>query len=119
MIKQMLQNCSQLNMVSLILWGIVLAVGLELITIWARFGLGLESTRDTSFLSSFTLGIRIHHGYIGLLILMLSFFFDKGLRNFMSMVGIALVVSDLIHHFLVLWPITGKHDFDIFYKKNQ
>ena len=33
----------------------------------------------------------------------------------MVIVGLALIKSDLIHHFLVLWPITGRHEFDLVY----
>ena len=33
-----------------------------------RFGLDLQSTRDTGFLAALTFGIHIHHGYIGLVI---------------------------------------------------
>ena len=29
--------------------------------------------------------------------------------------AIGLVVSDLVHHFLVLWPLTGSPQFDLFY----
>lgn len=30
-------------------------------------------------------------------------------------VGVGLLSSDLIHHFLVLWPMTGSPDFDLVY----
>lgn len=117
MLKQVIQHCSTLTTGNLIFWGIVLAIGLELITVWARFALGLESTRDTQLLSMFTFGVRIHHGYIGLLLLALCLFIDGGNRNLIMMIGFALFFSDLIHHFLVLWPITGSHQFDLFYHK--
>jgi len=30
-----------------------------------------------------------------------------------------LFLSDIVHHFLVLWPITGNPEFDLFYPKNH
>ena len=32
-------------------------------------------------------------------------------------VGAALVISDLVHHFLVLWPVTGNPQFQLFYPR--
>ena len=49
------------------LWSLLAAIVFELMTLVARFGLGLQSTRDTQFLAAWTLGFRIHHGYIGVL----------------------------------------------------
>ena len=33
--------------------------------------------------------------------------------------GLALIKSDLMHHFLVLWPFTGSHDFDLVYPESE
>lgn len=90
---------------------------IEGITAFFRFGLGKESTKDTAFLKHLTFGYRIHHGYIGLLaLLLLPFFKLPGkTRNILVILGWALVLSDLTHHFLVLWPITGSPQFDIKY----
>lgn len=78
----------------------------------------MESTRDTEFLSQLTFGLRIHHGYIGVLILFVLLF-KKNLfgkyTKFIIALSIALIASDLIHHFLVLWPVTGSPDFDLVY----
>jgi len=83
----------------------------------ARFGLGLESTRDTAALAAWTFGIRIHHGYIGLLVFALSYLgrLPPRYQSWARIVGVALVVSDLVHHFVVLWPITGDHQFHLRY----
>jgi hypothetical protein len=98
--------------------GLLLACVVELLTVFARFGLGLESTRDTSAVSSLTFGIRVHHGYFGVLLAAAALSWPwgrPGIRNLMLMLGAALVASDLVHHFLVLWPITGSPQFDLFY----
>ena len=39
----------------------------------------------------------------------------SALRSWMLRVGAALLLSDVTHHFLVIWPITGHHDFDVTY----
>jgi len=102
-----------------VLWfGLVLAFSMELFTVWLRFGLGLQATRDTSIMGALTCGIRIHHGYVGVLVILFAHVFARpaGLCNFLLMVGIALVVSDAVHHLLVLWPITGSPQFDLMYR---
>ena len=93
---------------------------IEGITALFRFGFKMESTRDTaSTVGALTGGVRIHHGYIGVLIICLSSLIKKKwskLLPYAIIIGSALIISDLIHHFLVLWPITGNHDFNLFYK---
>ena len=37
------------------------------------------------------------------------------LGRWVLVIGIALVASDLVHHFLVLWPIVCSPEFDLFY----
>lgn len=92
---------------------------IELICVILRFGLRLESTRDTaSTIGWLTFGIRIHHGYCGLvLIVVASLLLARypRLARWGLVIGWALVLSDLIHHFLVLWPLTGSPHFDLTY----
>jgi hypothetical protein len=99
-----------------IVWSLILAVVFEGITCLFRFGLRLESTRDTKAIGHLTFGLRIHHGYIGLVALIVCLFIKESLtRDIVIVVANALVLSDLAHHFLVLWPITGSPHFDFFY----
>ena len=100
-----------------VLWIAGLTFALEALTCILRFASGLESTKDTTFIGSFTLGIRIHHGYIGALVLAAWWLMPAHLawRPWVLRVGAALFLSDMIHHFLVLWPITGHHHFDLAY----
>jgi hypothetical protein len=98
---------------------LVATAAVEIPTLIARFGLGLESTRDTaSTVGRLTFGLRIHHGYIGLLLLLLVFFrpgFPEPWRRRTLILGAALFISDLLHHFLFLWVITGSPQFDFWY----
>lgn len=100
-----------------ILWIAGLTLALEAVTVILRFGLHLESTSDTSFLARVTLGVRIHHGYIGIAMLAVCPFLPSGsvVRSRLVRIGAALALSDLVHHLLVLWPITGSPQFDLTY----
>lgn len=97
----------------------ILTLLIEGITIFMRFGLGLQSTRDTAFLAKYTMGLRIHHGYIGILIVVLTLVFSRlpsGIRNWLLAIGGALFLSDIIHHFIVLWIFVGNPEFHIWYR---
>jgi hypothetical protein len=92
---------------------------IEALTVLLRFGWELESTRDTAAtIGWLTNGLRVHHGYCGLVLVTLGYGLSqhasKTTRS-LYIVGWALIFSDLIHHFAVLWPITGSPQFDLFY----
>jgi len=102
-----------------IFYSAVLTALIEGLTILLRFGLHLEATRDTaSTFGRLSGGIRIHHGYFGLLAVLVA---AAVLRRWPTagrwilVIGVALVCSDLMHHFLVLWPIVGRTEFYLFY----
>lgn len=117
MYDRMMDHCAKLSIVQVLLFGLVLALAIEAFTVWTRFGLGLQSTRDTGVLASVTFGLRIHHGYLGvvLALVILCLPVTVGWRNAVLMVAVGLIVSDLAHHFLVLWPITGSPEFHLVY----
>jgi hypothetical protein len=94
---------------------------IELITIFLRFGLNMKTSNTTALIvGKFTFGIRIHHGYIGILLIIMAVFFPTALvSNRLLITGMSLFLSDVIHHFLVLWPITGSPEFDLLYPKNH
>jgi hypothetical protein len=100
-------------------WSLGLTFIIELVTIVLRFGLQMESTRDTaSTIGRLTFGIRIHHGYCGLALMLVAYCLMSRyprLARWGLIIGLALLLSDLIHHFLVLWPITGSPHFDLTY----
>lgn len=97
---------------------ILLTFAIEAITLFFRFGLGLESTRHTaSTVGKLTMGIRFHHGYAGIFLLILLLFarFRKHrAADVIFVVGMSLFVSDIIHHTL-LYLITGSADLDLVY----
>ena len=102
-----------------VLWCLILTVAFEAATCFLRFGADFQSTRDTAYLKAFTFGLRVHHGYIGLALLLTLPLFrrDRWLWPWVLRIGVALVLSDLIHHVLVLWPATGSPQFDVFYPR--
>lgn len=89
----------------------LLTLLIEAVTAIGRFACGVRSTRDTCAVAPFTAGLRIHHCYVGVAVAALA---PVAGAPFLC-VGVALVASDLIHHFLVLWPVTGDHEFDLTY----
>ncbi|MBI1832228.1 MAG: hypothetical protein HYR84_12355 [Planctomycetes bacterium] len=115
MFKALLTYCAELSQKAVLAHGMLLAIIIEAVTIAFRFGLNLQSTRDTAALGAFTLGLRVHHGYIGVFLVPLAWCFPTGLRHLLWIIAIGLIVSDLAHHFLVLWPITGSPQFDFVY----
>lgn len=100
---------------------ILLTIVLELLTLILRFGMKLESTRDTaSTIGRVTFGVRIHHGYCGAVIVLVAWSLSqthRRLSHILYVVGWALFISDAVHHFLVLWPITGSPQFDLLYPR--
>jgi len=109
--------------------GLIAGLVFEIITLFVRFSFDLQSTRDTAFIGQFTAGIRIHHGYIGALLIFLYLLKIKSLSSqimatkfttgeWLYMLGIGLLTSDLAHHFLALWIITGSPQFDLLYPQS-
>ena len=97
-------------------WILVLTLAMELVSILARFVFHFRSTRDTRFLRQLTLGVRIHHGFPGVVLLPIALVLGPGYwRSWCLRIGLALIFSDLMHHFLILWPLTGATDFDLVY----
>ncbi len=95
---------------------LILTLLIELVTIFFRFGLKMKARESTSALAGFTFGLRIHHGYIGLLIMAAVSFLNDKYKPYAFIIGTAMFLSDLIHHFIVLKLITGSPEFDVFYK---
>ena len=110
-----------MNTLNIPLCILVLTLLIEHITIFLRFGLHIKSSSLTaSVIGKWTFGIRIHHGYIGILLILIAMFFQAPfVSQWLLITGMSLFLSDVIHHFLVLWPITGRPEFDLFYPKNH
>ncbi len=84
---------------------IILTIILESITIFGRFFFG--SMR--AFHKKNKIPIRIHHGYIGLLLIILHYSIIP--YPILLLIGGALFLSDFIHHFLVLPIWINKTEF--------
>jgi hypothetical protein len=76
----------------------------------------MKARESTKAIAGLTLGLRIHHGYIGLLIMAAASFLTGKYKQYAFIAGAAMFLSDVIHHFIVLKLITGSPEFDIFYK---
>jgi hypothetical protein len=101
---------------------ILLAAGLtllfEAVTLALRVGGGMESRVATAGLADFTMGLRIHHGYIGLAMLAAFPWVKRrtpGQADRWSAAGVALVLSDALHHAGALWVLNGSPSFDFTY----
>lgn len=100
----------------LLLTGVAGAVLFELATCLCRFGLSLQAARQTSWLAPLTFGLRIHHGYVGLVCLLLAALPCAPLpRHLLAILGLTLFLSDLVHHGVVLPFAVSATEFDIFY----
>ncbi|HAI10268.1 MAG TPA: hypothetical protein DCM28_01100 [Phycisphaerales bacterium] len=102
----------------ILLYAVALTFLFELLTVILRFGFAMESTRDTaSTIGLMTMGLRVHHGYIGLIMIAAAVFIrpQHMLAKWVFIAGLALFASDMIHHFLVLWPATGSPQFHLVY----
>ncbi len=105
------------NPIPLLLKTVAVTLLIEGVTLLFRFGFGLRSSEATQFLKTVTLNVRVHHGYVGLVLFPATFFGFPALPLFgwICATWLAFVISDLIHHFLILWPLTGSPEFDLFY----
>lgn len=84
----------------------------------------MQITRDTaSTVGVLTMGLRIHHLYMGAVAIPIGLWWHKHRSakwgRWIFIVGVAAFFSDLIHHFLVMWPITGDPHFHLVYPKQQ
>lgn len=74
---------------------ILLTAIIEIITILARifFGSAKKNYKKSKF------KIRIHHGYVGLIFILVYFLIKI---EILFILGLALLISDIIHHFIIL-----------------
>ncbi len=97
---------------SLILLTLATTVVFEVLTCAGRFFLGLRSREIAPRYKRYTLGVRIHHGYVGAVAVPPSFLVSSDpvfSPIFLAVAG-GLILSDLVHHFLVLPLTTGEFD---------
>jgi hypothetical protein len=86
-------------MLNTIIYTVALSVILESITIFCRFVLKLESAPIQKKLYM----PRIHHGYVGTLMLVILFFYPHLPYHYeLIVIANSLILSDLLHHFVAL-----------------
>lgn len=104
---------------------VLFAVGFEVACLVARFIFKKKSTENTGAIGKCTCGLRIHHGYVGVALVLVRNLFPQSqiagvgasLAEIAAGIGWGCILSDGVHHFWVLWPLTGSHDFDLVYPK--
>lgn len=82
------------------LWCLVMTVVGELITVAARIGAGAPATEILS--PNTHVLIRMHHMFWAVPFVIVAFFVGKLARNRLLGIAAGLVLSDLMHHFVVL-----------------
>jgi hypothetical protein len=90
----------------ILIWAIAVAVIVEAITLWLRFGRGVQAAE---FNKSAPLLLQIHHMFWSVPLLIAAPFLLNRPRIFGPLIGISigLIASDLAHHFLVSPLLTG------------
>ena len=107
----------ELNPRQILIGSLIATTLIEAITLVVSFGLEANVAK-ASDIGWFTAGIRIHHGFFGILALLLALACRRWrpvLVPWLIVLGIGLVASDLVHHFLVLWPLFGDPQFSFYY----
>ena len=73
--------------------GLLLALLIEVVTLFCRFRCGLVATRDTRLLRRFTLGLRVHHGYVGVLMAVAAWGPSAGVPGWKGLFSLDLLVG--------------------------
>ena len=106
--------------ITLIAFGIVGAILLELLTIYLRFGRRMTAPEKTAWRGRMTRGYRVHHGYHGFTLIPAGMLIFPGAAGeWLAIAGSALLLSDAIHHFIVLKWVTGHHEFWVKYPPRE
>ena len=104
---------------ALFLLGFCFALPYEAATLAFRFGLGMRACTTFARFAPWTFNIRVHHGYVGAVLLVAAFWLDPSLgRSALMIAGWSMLLSDLAHHFIFLWWLTGSPQFDLRYPKS-
>ena len=92
---------------------------IEAITIYFRFCLNMKSKdryKQKVKKSGSGRVFHWHHFIIGIAIVLFSLFFEGQFEKSLFNLGTGVFVSDLVHHFVVLYFFTGKTEFYLQYK---
>ena len=92
------------------------ALFIELATILVRFVFKVSSKEVyVKIMRKFRLKkfYHFHHLFLGVIVALIFYSFEQ---DFLFNIGLGIVSSDLIHHFIVLWLIMGNPEFHVVYK---
>ena len=95
---------------------------IEVITLVFRFGFNRRSRDFYSNSLNRRWGkykFHWHHLFLGLVIVPLSLMFSGMFEKFMFNLGLGIVFSDLVHHFIILNIFVGESEFHLFYKNKD
>lgn len=101
----------------LLLGALIATVVFEVLTLLLGGSLCTEDT-ISGHIGWLTYGIRLHHGYFGILLLLMALLLRSRralVTPWLMVVGFGLLFSDLLHHFLILWPTTGDPQFSLLF----
>ena len=87
--------------------GLIIAALIELVTVLNRACFGSMQAFFKKNKRYFK--VRIHHGYVGIAFLIAYHYFLQ--EEILYIAGVALFVSDAIHHFIVLPIWVGRTEF--------
>jgi hypothetical protein len=98
---------------------LITAIVIEFLTLVLRFKFKRKA-KDTHNKVMKQLGLKqmfhFHHLFLGILIAIVFYAFGV---KFLFNMGLGVMASDIIHHFIVLLIITGDHEFNLFYKSSD
>jgi hypothetical protein len=86
-----------------------------------RFGFGMKAPNKLSWMKRWTRGYRIHHGYPGVALAGVTAVGipDHPIVWGVVVVGWALLLSDAVHHFVVLPLAVGRTEFYLRFPTDQ
>lgn len=89
-------------------------------TILTQFLLRWKFRFVARLIGAITRGVRIHHGYLGAAALLAAWLVPlaPAWRHLALIAGGTLVLTDLVHHTLVLWLFTGAPGFALRYERH-
>src|SRR5262245_35685639 len=104
-----------LNARQLMIASLIATLVIEVVTLIFRFCFLIRPEVSPAYSVGMLLaGIRIHHGFFGLLFLFLAMLLRRSkavLVPWFLVLGIGLLASDIVHHFVILAPILGDPEF--------
>ena len=95
---------------------------IEFVTLIFRFGFNRKSKEFYSNRLNRNWGnykFHWHHLFLGLVIVPLSLVFSGMFKTIMFNLGLGVVFSDLVHHFIILNILVGESEFHLIYKNKD